>query len=124
MLFRSPYLASWTAGRRTLAARYRERLSGAAGIDVLPECDPGHVYHLFVVRAASRDNLQDTLASLGIETLVHYPVSLDEQQAFHADRPDRCPEARAACATVLSLPLHPGMTAEDVDYVAAALSAR
>jgi dTDP-3-amino-3,4,6-trideoxy-alpha-D-glucose transaminase len=49
---RLPHLVGWTAQRRELAAAYRHLLAGGSSVTVPPECDPGHVYHLFVVRAA------------------------------------------------------------------------
>ena len=50
---RLPRLRGWTERRRALAVRYRSRLAGAP-VDVLPECDAGHVYHLFVVQSPER----------------------------------------------------------------------
>ena len=70
---RLAWLPEWTARRRELAARYRQSLAGAP-VDVPPECDPGHVYHLFPVLSAGRDLLQAHLAARGIGTLVHYPT--------------------------------------------------
>jgi dTDP-4-amino-4,6-dideoxygalactose transaminase len=130
---RLPHLAGWTARRRALAARYRELLGGTAAVEVPEERDPGHVYHLFVVRAldavASRQPdetpraaLQASLAARGIETLVHYPVSIARQPALAAMDPGGCPVALRACEDVLSLPLHPGLALTDVDVVADAVS--
>jgi dTDP-4-amino-4,6-dideoxygalactose transaminase len=135
---RLAWLPRWTARRRALAARYRERLGSGPGspIDVVQEADPGHVYHLFVVRVAGggspaqhrspasarmRDELQKNLAAHGIETLIHYPVPIPRQAAFAAFEPSDCPNASLACDEILSLPLHPGLDEDDVDYVAAAL---
>jgi dTDP-3-amino-3,4,6-trideoxy-alpha-D-glucose transaminase len=122
---RLPLLARWTARRRALAALYRRALAGAE-VGLLSECDTGHVYHLFVVRARAarrdgRNGLQRRLASRAIETLVHYPVPIPEQPALAADGPTPCRQARAACAEVLSLPLHHGMSDESVAEVAAAV---
>ena len=61
---RLPRLRAWTERRRVLAARYRAALAGAPVV-VPPECDPGHVYHLFVVRSQSRDALQAHLSAQG-----------------------------------------------------------
>lgn len=122
---RLPYLNEWTARRRTLAATYRSSLEGAAAT-VPREYDRGHVYHLFVVRAASRsgarrDALQAHLAASGIDTLVHYPVPIPMQPAFAGLDPADCPRAMAACHEVLSLPLHPALGHSEVDEVAAAV---
>jgi dTDP-3-amino-3,4,6-trideoxy-alpha-D-glucose transaminase len=117
---RLPRLAAWTARRRALAAAYRSALAGGP-VDVPPEHDPGHVYHLFVVRAQSRAALQAQLAADGIETLVHYPIPISRQAALAGTNPDDCPEARRACDEVLSLPLHPGLTDDQAAEVVAAL---
>src|SRR5205085_11994766 len=79
---RLPLLGDWTARRRVLARRYRERLTGT--VRPVDERDAGHVYHLFPVRvpasadgstrASGRDGLQAHLREAGIETLIHYPV--------------------------------------------------
>jgi dTDP-4-amino-4,6-dideoxygalactose transaminase len=119
---RLPRLRAWTDRRRRLAAAYRGRLAEAP-VDMTPERDPGHVYHLFVVRSDARSELQAHLAAGGIETLIHYPVSLPLQPAFRAASPGECPAAARACREVLSLPLHPAMSDDDVNDVAAALLA-
>ena len=118
---RLPWLAGWTDRRRALAARYRAALSGGRVV-VPPECDPGHVYHLFPVLAADREPFQSRLAARGIETLVHYPVPLPRQAAFAAFTPAACPIADRVSRHVCSLPLHPRLTEADVDEVAAAVT--
>jgi dTDP-4-amino-4,6-dideoxygalactose transaminase len=119
---RLPRLRAWTDVRRRLAGSYRARLVNAP-IDVIPECDPGHVYHLFVVRSGARAELQAHLAEAGIETLVHYPVPVPQQPALRTESPADCPAAARACCEVLSLPLNPAMSSEDVSEIAAAVTA-
>jgi UDP-N-acetyl-3-dehydro-alpha-D-glucosamine 3-aminotranferase len=119
---RLPRLRAWTDRRRALAARYRSRLA-SAGIEVPAAQDPGHVYHLFVIRSATRPQLRAHLSANGIETLIHYPVPIPRQPALAAATPADCPVAERACDEVLSLPLHPGLRDEDVDQVAAAVNA-
>lgn len=109
-------LPQWTAQRRALAARYRTRLAGGP-VDVPAEREPGHVYHLFVVRTAGREAFQAHLRAAGVETLVHYPIPLTRQAAFASEAPGVCPEADRAAAEVCSLPLYPSLSDEDVDYV-------
>jgi dTDP-4-amino-4,6-dideoxygalactose transaminase len=109
-------LAQLTTRRRTLAAEYRRRLQDA--VRTPPEFDPGHVYHLFPVRTRERDALQAHLRAAGIETLIHYPVPLPEQQAFAAFNPAACPEAARLARETLSLPLHPQLKDADVARVA------
>jgi dTDP-4-amino-4,6-dideoxygalactose transaminase len=117
---RLPRLRAWTERRRALAARYREHLAGGP-VDVMPECDPGHVYHLFVVRTRQRRELQRALLARGIETLVHYPVPIPAQPAMRAVNPASCPVAARACDEVLSLPLHQRLRDDEADDVAAAI---
>ena len=106
---RLTFLPRWTAARRTLAAVYRRELAGA-GVVVPPECDGGHVYHLFPVRSSSRDALRAALGAPGIETLIHYPVPIPRQPALASESPAVCPIADRVCAEILSLPLHPAMS--------------
>jgi dTDP-4-amino-4,6-dideoxygalactose transaminase len=116
------WLPAWTDRRRALAARYRARLEGSV-VDCVPERDSGHVYHLFVVRSAERDALQAHLAARGIETLIHYPISIPRQPALAGQRPDDCPVAARLCGAILSLPLHPALRDDEVDEIAAAVHA-
>lgn len=117
---RLPHLARWTARRREIAGLYRRLLP--AEVITMPERDPGHVYHLFPVRSSTRDELQTSLAAVGVETLIHYPVALSEQAAFAAFGRRHCPVAAAAARQLLSLPLHPRLTDDDVTRVSAAVS--
>ena len=122
---RLPLLRDRTLRRRALAARYRAAFAGAP-VAVPPELDAGHVYHLFVVRIPTTDRdarseLQAYLAANGVETLIHYPIPIPRQPAFAATDPAECPLASQVCDEILSLPLHPGMTDDDVGHVAAAI---
>jgi len=98
---RLAWLPRWTQERRALAAVYRKQLAGAP-VAVPPECDPGHVYHLFPVLSPGRSALQSHLKSRGIETLIHYPVSIPRQPALQSERPDGCPVADRVCGEVVS----------------------
>lgn len=119
---RLAWLPRWTAERRALAAEYRRRLAGSP-VTVPPERDPGHVYHLFPILSSDRAAVQARLTARGVETLIHYPLPIPRQPALAAERPDQCPIADRVCGEVLSVPLHPGMTREAVEAVAAALQA-
>jgi len=118
---RLPRLAAQTARRRELASRYRAHLP--SWLRTVPEADPGHVYHLFPVRAAERDALQQHLRGAGVETLIHYPAPLTEQRAFASLAPADCPVAARAAREVLSLPLHPLLSDADVARIADAADA-
>src|SRR5207302_11249152 len=84
-----------------------------------------HVYHLYVVQTARRDDLQEGLRARGVETLVHYPVPCHLQPAFAylGLKEGAFPIAERLAAEVLSLPLRPGMTAGEIELVSAGVRA-
>ena len=103
--------------------RHIARRSRGASVDLPAERDPGHVYHLFVVRSPARAALQAHLSAHGIETLIHYPVPIPRQPALARTGPADCPVAAQACDEVLSLPLHPALNENEVRHIAAAVAA-
>ena len=110
--------------RREIAAMYNERLAGVPGI-VLPE-ERGWircVYHQFVIRSERRDALAAGLAERGVQTLVHYPVPVHLQPAYSGRGLTAGPmvETERAAREVLSLPMFPELTDEQVERVAAAV---
>jgi dTDP-4-amino-4,6-dideoxygalactose transaminase len=113
-------LHQWIEQRRQLANWYTERLRGIEAIQ-LPVTHPQayHVYHLYVIRTARRDRLQQHLQVNGISTLKHYPTPLHLEKIFARlgyEKGD-LPVAEAHAATCLSLPLWPGMTETTIDKV-------
>jgi dTDP-3-amino-3,4,6-trideoxy-alpha-D-glucose transaminase len=119
---RLKWLPRWTDARRACAGHYRAALAHAP-VAVPPEQDAGHVYHLFPVLSDSRTALQGHLKARGIETLIHYPIPIPRQPAVASEQPGQCPVADRISAEVFSLPLHPGLTAQAIEEVAAALHA-
>ena len=81
-----------------------------------------HTWHQFVVRTPKRDALQVHLAKQDIICGVLYPMPVHRQPAYH-DASLSLPQTEQACAEVLSLPLHPGLTNDDVARVSAAVRA-
>lgn len=117
-----PHLEDWNASRRATAALYRELLADVDGVSfirVLDECLP--VYHLFVVEVDSRDEVRDFLAASEVESGIHYPVPLHLTPAYaHLGyKQGDFPVAERLASRILSLPMYPGMTAEQVEFVAA-----
>lgn len=115
-----PRLAEWNARREALAARYFERLAGVGDL-VLPHVPDWAkpVWHLFVVRTARRDALQKHLTAQGVGTQVHYPTPphLTRAYAGAGGQPGDFPLAEQLAKEVLSLPIGPHITAEQIDYV-------
>lgn len=117
---RLPYLAGWTARRREIARAYREGLAGTA-VHVPPQCDDGHVYHLFPVLTPQRTAFQAHLLAHGVETLIHYPVPIPRQPALAAVHPQQCAGADRVCSEVCSLPMYPSLSDLEVDRVIASV---
>ncbi len=116
------YLERWCDLRREHARSYSRLLQGIEGV-VCPELpeDGEHVFHLYVIRAQRRDALRDHLASSGIATGIHYPKTMADLTAYRdqwdADRD--FPVATRLRREILSLPLYPEMTAEQIERVVA-----
>ena len=109
-------LPEWTEQRVAAAARYRESLGAIEGEAVLP-FEPEWtraVYHLFVVRVQNRSELMKHLGSAGIGTGIHYPIPLHLQKAYRSlgFREGDFPVAERLAGEILSLPMFPGLTAD------------
>jgi dTDP-4-amino-4,6-dideoxygalactose transaminase len=114
-------LDAWTRRRVAMADRYRDQLGDTAVQLTSAAPSARHVYHLFVVRVADREAVRAELSRRGIETGVHYPVPCHLQPPLRrfADRP--LPVAERAAGQLLSLPIFPHQTDDQVDLVCAAL---
>lgn len=113
------YLDGWNARRRDIAAKYAEGFkSFPIRIPVEP-ADVKHIYHQYTMRVADRDDVQRRLGEAGISSAVHYPLPLPYQPALETlgyQRGD-FPESEKAANEVLSLPIFPEMTSEEVELV-------
>lgn len=118
------YIGAWTHARRRVAALYDKLLADAGDLE-LPQIRAGatHVYHLYVIRTAQRDQLKSYLAERGIETQIHYPSALPLLPAYRhlGVSASSIPRAAMNQKTVLSLPIYPEMTTEAVEYVVDAI---
>ncbi|MCX6024464.1 MAG: DegT/DnrJ/EryC1/StrS family aminotransferase, partial [Chloroflexi bacterium] len=118
-----PHLADWTVQRRRLASLYRRHIG--EGVVALPE-EPArahHVYHLFVIRSAWRDQLRQALAAEGIGSMIHYPVPVHLQEGYRdlGYGPGSLPVTEAYSDQILSLPLYPELPESAAVRVAAAV---
>ncbi len=118
------HLKAWNDGRRRAAARYYEALAGIPNIQ-LPqeEAYARHVYHLFVIRAERRDELQQHLGRNEIGTGLHYPLPLHLQKAYaHLGLGEGSfPVTERAAREILSLPMFPELSDQQIDRVADAI---
>jgi len=117
------HLYAWTAKRQEIAREYRRMLAGAhleLPVDApRDEC----VYHQFVIYTSNRNKVVAQLAARGIETVIHYPRPVHLQPAYSSlgCPPGTFPHAERACERVIGLPIHPGLTSEQIAYVANAV---
>jgi dTDP-4-amino-4,6-dideoxygalactose transaminase len=118
------HLPGWTSERQQIAAWYDAALMGIGDI-ITPVTAPGatHVYHLYVIRTAQRDALQQYLQQNGIGTLIHYPIPPHLQDAYKylGYQQGDFPIAEKMAATCLSLPIFPGLQQQQVQYIASTI---
>lgn len=121
------HLPAWTAARQRVAAHYDALLADVPGLRT-PQRQPGstHVFHQYTLTldsAARREQLRQHLQQHDIPSVVYYPVPVHLQPAYAylGYRAGQFPVAEQLCRTVLSVPIHPLLTAEQVEYVAAAV---
>jgi dTDP-4-amino-4,6-dideoxygalactose transaminase len=112
-------LDEWNEKRRKIASWYLQGLKNIPVILPQEEALAYHVYHLFVIRAKKRDELMDYLAKRDITTLIHYPTPIHLQKAYSSLGYGRgsFPNAEAVADEIVSLPLYPSLTEEEVQYV-------
>ncbi len=123
-----PYLKEWTRARQAAADLYDEVLSETDFVTVparAPYAD--HVFHQYTVRVPTefRDDLAAHLRARGIPTMVYYPVPLHRLPVFSDAAYSDCvlPEAERASQEVLSLPMHPYLSEEQIQYVGQTITA-
>lgn len=119
-----PHLRRWTELRIEHASDYSRRLN-ECGVTV--PTTPGHsvhVYHLYVVLAPRREEMQSFLGKAGIATAVHYPVPLPLLPPYLklGNRAEDFPAASGHMDRLLSLPMYPELREEEIDCVAAAVA--
>ena len=120
------HLASWNEQRRTAAARYSQLLNATPDV-LLPQetAKTKSIYHLYVIRAADRDALADHLRATGVHTGLHYPLPVHLQQCYRSwgYQPGYLPVTEAVAGEILSLPMFPGLSAVQQQWVATQIHA-
>lgn len=125
-------LPEWNQARNQIAQHYDQALFGLREFGIVPirnESGPGHVYHLYVIRVTAdcpveRTALQVALEEHEIQNGIHYPVPCHLQPAFQSlgYKPGNFPVSETLSQEILSLPMYPGMTIEQADWVISTLS--
>lgn len=117
------FLEEWIEARQRNAQTYKDLLSDVAVR--LPAEREGvrHVYHLFVIRLRERDSWREKLAANGIQTGVHYPIPVHLQPAYRdlGYSPGDFPVSERVGQEVLSLPMFPELTPDQIAHIAESL---
>src|SRR5262249_18260541 len=119
-----PHLEEWNAHRRRIMHGYHTGLSNLPDLR-LPQqtpCASAHVWHLYVIHHPQRDALQRTLASEGIETMVHYPIPPHLSDAYAPlGLSGHLPITEKLAEQALSLPMGPHIHATEIEHVISAV---
>lgn len=114
-------LDDWNKARRAIAEQYRFAF-GVGSVHMIEETPRTRgVYHLAVVRVPERDRVQHQLAEMGIQTGIHYPLPCHQQAPYRPYAKGPLPVTEAAAPELLSLPMFPHMTGEQVSRVSDAV---
>lgn len=120
LLAKLPHLDQWNKKRNSIASQYHEQLHHIHEV-TLPVVRPEttHTFHLYVIQTRERDALSDFLLAKGVQTIVHYPAALPNLPAYRYlnHSPEDFPVANSLQERVLSLPLYPELTEEQVSLV-------
>jgi len=115
------YLKEWNTRRREIASYYNKELAVLADVLRVPATHPDyeHVFHLYVIQVEERDQLQTFLLEQGIQTLIHYPIPAHLQKAYSylGYKEGNLPVSELTAARILSLPLYPEISDEQVGLV-------
>jgi dTDP-4-amino-4,6-dideoxygalactose transaminase len=111
-----PFVPKWNQRRRDIAKRYSASLNG---IVETPVSKSDHVFHLYVIQVDERDKLQAYLMERGVQCLIHYPIPAHLQKAYSylGYKPGDLPVTERVASRILSLPMFPELTEEQIDYV-------
>lgn len=118
------YIDAENRRRREIAREYCEKiqhpdivLPGSAVELFSASSGPSHVWHVFVIRTSNRGKLQDHFTANGVQTLIHYPIPPHRQQAYKELNFLNFPLTEKIHTEVLSLPISPVMSQQEVDFV-------
>lgn len=117
------HLDNWNDRRRQLAKIYNQLLNEAEVVQPVELKGYFHIYHLYVVRTKKRDELKEYLLKQGVKTEIHYPKVLYRQPFYinFSRNKNSCSIAEKYCQEILSLPLYPELTIEQVKYICQAI---
>jgi len=111
----------WNDRRREIAAMYDEGLQDTGLKPPFEKAGYRHVYHLYVIETEQRDEMLKYLNQAGIDAKTHYPIAIHQQEGYPWGKPAdlnvSLPLTESSAARVVSLPMFPELTQEEIDYV-------
>ena len=132
LLEKLPHLPQWNRDRLTIAQQYDLELAPLASAGIIAmqnHSSTGHVYHLYVIKIdesciLQRQQIQDKLTALGIQTGIHYPIPCHLQPAFTnlGYQQGDFPQAEKLANQILSLPMYPGLNSNQIKEIVAAMT--
>ncbi|WP_413198690.1 DegT/DnrJ/EryC1/StrS family aminotransferase [Nostoc piscinale] len=133
LLAKLPYLQQWNSDRNAIAQQYDTQLAPLASAGIIPiqnQSGAGHVYHLYVIKVDDptsperRQQIQDKLSAVGIQTGIHYPIPCHLQPAFTylGYQPGDFPHSEKLAKQILSLPMYPGLSSSQIQEVMAEIT--
>ena len=111
----------WNRRRRAIALRYSEEITMNPNLRMGFVLEDESVVHLFIVYTEKREALREYLKLKGIGTAIHYPNPLPSVPAFSSGQLDAYPNSTMRSTSILSIPVFPELTDEEVSYIAACL---
>ena len=124
LLAKLPHLRKWTEARQSRAKKYDEVLAGLSiKKPIVPEHST-HVYHLYVIQVEQREKIQEYMLEHGVPTGIHYPNALPFTTAYRykGHTPKDFPVAYSGMSRIMSLPIYPELTDQQIEYVGETLS--
>ena len=127
-----PYLSAWNEARNQAAKNYNNYLTSLADFGITPienQSGTGNVYHLYVIRidsscSVNREEIQEQLRIMGIQTGIHYPIPCHLQPAYQylGYQKGDFPQAETLAQEILSLPMYPGLSEIQIRVVVDSLA--
>nr|WP_242051542.1 DegT/DnrJ/EryC1/StrS aminotransferase family protein [Nostoc sp. FACHB-280] len=128
-----PYLQQWNSDRNAIAQQYDTQLAPLASAGIIAiqnHSGAGHVYHLYVIKIDDstsperRQQIQDKLSAVGIQTGIHYPIPCHLQPAFTylGYQSGDFPHSEKLAKQILSLPMYPGLSSSQIQEVVAEIT--
>lgn len=117
-------LDSWNEERKKIAQQFSEGIKNDRFTLPQIDCRDGHVFHIYPILVEDRENLIEYLETKGIGTNVHYPIPIPKQGAYNEMNINikDYPVTEKICAEEVSIPLYPGLTQDEINYIINALN--